>query len=106
MVRIPSTEQTDDFIYRFEVKQGEPPYDPNIPNLLVFEGHVDPAARFHSMDILITRDGERAFDIDFRSFELQHGKHMNHIKLVFHEPVFPIAEHNYLLTIILRYLVS
>lgn len=105
MARIRSTEETDDFIYRVEIKMGEPLYDKNIPNLLVFEQYIEPAGPFHSMDVTILRDGQRVRDVEFRSFDHLPGPSMSYFKFAFHENARRITNHNYLLTVILRYLI-
>ncbi len=105
MTKIPSTEETDDFIYRFEIRKGTPLHDPNKPHLLVFEQCVGPAGSFHSMDVTILRDGKRANDIEFRSFEHLREPNMTHIKFRFCDDANRVSSHDYLLTIILRYLI-
>ena len=105
MARIPSTERTDDFIYRFEIKTGTPLPDPDDPHLLVIEGFVGPAGLFHSMDLTISRDGQRANDIEFRSFEHFREPNMTHVKFMFRDKTYHVIRHAYMLTIILRYLV-
>jgi hypothetical protein len=106
MTSIPSTERTNDFIYRVELKKGAPSNDRKARNLLVFEAYVEPLGALHSMDITILRDGQRATDIDFRSFEHVRGNCMSYVKLAFCEKSHRIGEHGYLLTIILRYLMD
>ena len=68
MTKIPSTEKTDDFIYRLEINRNSPLHDPDVPHLLMFEQFVDHIGQFHSMDVVILRDGNRANDIEFYSF--------------------------------------
>ena len=69
MTKIPSVEKTDDYIYRAKLK-GAPIEDPDNPHLLLFQIFPRSEGPFHSMDITILRDGHRANDIEFRSFEL------------------------------------
>jgi hypothetical protein len=105
MVRIPSIEKTEDFIYRFEIKRGIPLHDPDDPHLLAFEGFVGPAGLFHSMDVTALRDGKRANDIEFRSFEHVREPNMTYVKFKFYDRANQVIEHDYLLTAILRYLI-
>jgi hypothetical protein len=107
MAKIPSTEQTDDFIYRVEIKNEAPLYNRNEPNLLVFETYVEPSSgTLHSIDVSILRDGQRAANIDLCSFEHMRGVGMSGVKATFCETAHCVAGHNYLLTMILRYLVG
>jgi hypothetical protein len=105
MVRIPSIEKTEDFIYRFEIKRGIPLHDPNDPHLLGFEQFVGPAGLFHSIDVVALRDGQRANDIEFRSFEHLRQPEMTYVKFKLYDHASHVTEHDYLLTVILRYLI-
>jgi hypothetical protein len=105
MGKIPSTEKTNDFIYRVEIKKSDHRHGHDDPNLLDFELAIEPAGAFHSMDVTILRDGQRATDVEFRSFELWRDPNMSYFKMTFHENTHRITDHDYLLTIILRYLV-
>ncbi len=69
MTKIPSIEQTNDFIYRIEVAKGARLADANCPNLLMFEGYSESVGPLHSLDVTVLRDGLRATDIEFRGCE-------------------------------------
>jgi hypothetical protein len=105
MTRIPSTEKTEDFIYRFEIKKGTPLHDPDKPHLLVHENWTSVAGSFHSMDVTILRDGQRANDIEFLSFERVRQPDMTFVKFTYYDSTHRVMDHDYLLTVILRYLV-
>ena len=106
MTKIPSIEKTEDFIYRSEIKKGTPLHDPDVPHLLAFELHTGPGGTLHSMDVTTIRDGQHANDVEFRSFEhvRQHPK-ITYLKFIFHDNSNRVIEHDYLLTVILRYLI-
>lgn len=106
MTKIPSIEKTEDFIYRLEIKRGTPLHDPSVPNLLAFDQFIGSAGAFHSMDVTILRDGQRANDIEFHSFEHARQCEMTYTKFIFHDNANCVIEHDYLLTVILRYLTS
>jgi hypothetical protein len=106
MTKIPSIENTEDYIYRFEIKKGTPLHDPDKPNLLVFEQFTEPAGVFHSLDVTIFRDGKRANDIEFRNFEHLRDPHLTRVIFSFCDNTQRVSEHDYLLTIILRYFPS
>ncbi len=105
MTKIPSIEKTEDFIYRLEIKRGTPLHDPSVPNLLAFDQLFGSAGAFHSMDVTILRDGQRANDIDFHSFEHVRQCEMIYVKFKFHDNTTRVTDHDYLLTVILRYLI-
>lgn len=104
MTRIPSTEKTQDFIFRLEIKKGTPLHDPDKPHLLVFEQYVEPAGSFYSMDALIVRDGQRASDVELRGVEHLRGSNLTCVNFSFYDSTHRIMEHDYLLTTILRFL--
>jgi hypothetical protein len=106
MATIPTIERTEDFIYRLEVKKGTPLRDHGEPNVLVFEQGVELATGFHSMDVMVLRDMARASDIEFRSFEHFRDRHMTFVRFIFHDHLHDVMAHDYLLTVILRYLQS
>jgi len=106
LTKITSTEKTEDLIYRLEVKKGAILHDPDEPHLLIFEKFIEPEGIFHSMDVTMFRDGQRANDIDFRNFEHVHQPNMTYVKFTFYDERRQVTEHDYLLTIILRYLIS
>jgi hypothetical protein len=103
MTKIPSIEKTDDFIYRFEIKKGAPLHDPDKPNLLVTEQFVGHAGVFHSMDVSVLRNGLRANDIEFLSFEHVRDSNLTCLRFAFRD-AHHVMDHDYLLTVILRYL--
>lgn len=105
MAKIPSTEKTNDFIYRMEVKSGTS-LRADDPHLLIIEEFVGPAGSLHSMDITILRDGQRVDEVEFRSFEHSRQPNITYIKLVFYDHAHNVVRHNYLLTIVLRYFAS
>ena len=106
MTKIPSIEKTDDYIYRAKFNKGVPIEEPDDPHLLLFQIFPQATGPFHSMDITVLRDGHRANDVEFRSFEhlvFSDGSAFAVFKL--YDRSGPIAEHDYLLTAILRYLI-
>ena len=106
MTTIPSIEKTDDYIYRAKFNKGAPIEEPSDPHLLLFQIFPDATGPFHSMDITILRDGQRANDVEFRSFEhfiSSDGSAYAVFKL--YDRARPVAEHEYILTAILRYLI-
>jgi hypothetical protein len=103
LTKIPSIEKTDDFIYRFEIKKSTPHVSDD-PHLLVFEGGVGPGKGFHSMDVTILRDGQRTKNVELRSFEHFPEPNLTYIKFEFYDASHKISDHDYLLTVILRYL--
>jgi hypothetical protein len=104
MTKIPSTEETGDFIYRFEIKKGTPPYNPDNPNHLVTEQFIGPTGVFHSMDITVFRDKVRANDVEFCGFEHLRDSNLTFVRFTLHDRVHHVIDHDYLLTIVLRYL--
>ena len=107
MTKIPSIENTDDFIFRIEIKKGSPPRANN-PALLVFELFSEIAGTFHSVDVIVLRDGQRTKDVEFQKFEQHRLSDANAIfsRFEFNDNVCRVEEHDYLLTVILRYLTS
>ena len=105
MTKIPSIEKTEDFIYRLEIKRGTPLHDPSVPNLLAFDQFIGSAGAFHSMDVTILRDGQRANDIEFHTFEHACQADMTYVRFTFHDHANRVPDHDYLLTVILRYLI-
>jgi hypothetical protein len=104
MTKIPSIEKTDDFIYRFEIRIGTLLHDPADPHLLAVEQYTDPASAFHSIDVSVSRDKRRAVDVEFRGFEHCRGVNMTCVKFKFLDHAHHVSNHDYLLTVILRYL--
>src|SRR4051794_31538790 len=105
MTKIPSIEKTDDYIYREKFNKGAPTQEPSEPDLLRFQIFTQATGPFHSMDITVLRDGQRANDVEFRSFE----HFVSDDKSAFavfklYDRSGPVAEHDYILTAILRYL--
>lgn len=105
MTKIPSTENTEDFIYRFEIKKGERLHESEAPHSLVLEQYVGPSSVFHSMEITLLRDGQRADDVEFKSFEHLRQTNMTYIKINFYDGGHQVNEHDYMLTAIFRYFV-
>ena len=105
MTKIPSIEKTEDFIYRLEIKRGTLLYDPNAPHLLAFDQLTDHVGTFHSMDVVALRDGQRANDMEFHSFEHVRHAGIAHVKFRFYDNTNRVSEHNYILKVILRYLI-
>jgi hypothetical protein len=106
MTKIPSIEKTEDFIYRFEVRIGTPLHDSDKPHLLVFEAGTSKAGTFHSLDVTVFRDGQQSTDVELRSFEHRREPNMTFVKFSFHDAMHNVMEHNYLLSLILRYLLA
>ena len=105
MTKIPSIEKTEDSIFRLEIKKGSPPTNSDAPHLLAFEQFIEPVGIFHSMDVTIFRDGQRANDVEFYSFQHVRQPTMTYIHFAFHDYHSCVAEHDYLLTVVLRYLI-
>jgi hypothetical protein len=105
MTKIPSIEKTDDFIYRFVIKRDSPLHDPDDPHLLMIDEFVGPGGSLHSIDMTVLRDGQRANDIEFRSFEHVRDPSMTWLKFKFRDYTNQVSEHEYLLTVILRYFI-
>jgi hypothetical protein len=103
MVNIPSITKTSDLIYRFEIQRGTRPADPACPNLLKFEGAVTAEGQFHSLDITVMRDGSPAEDVWFESFRHLGRSGVSWVEFSFLDPAHRIEDHDYLLTVILRY---
>src|SRR3954468_16907885 len=105
MTKIPSIEQTDDYIYRAKLNKGTPVVEDD-PHLLLFQIFPQATGPFHSMDITILRDGHRANDIEFRSFEhFISTDRFAYAVFKLYDKAGPVAEHDYILTAILRYLI-
>jgi hypothetical protein len=106
MTKIPSVEKTDDYIYRAKLNKGPRIEDPNDPHLLLFQLFPQATGPFHSMDITILRDGHRANDVEFRSFEhFISSDKFAYAVFKLYDRAGSVAEHDYILTAILRYLV-
>jgi hypothetical protein len=106
MTKIPSIEKTEDFIYRIEIKRGAPLHNPDGPHLLAFEQFIGPGGgAFHSVDVTILRDRQRVNDIDFYSFEHIRQCDITYVKFTFYDHAHCVTDHDYLLTVILRYLI-
>jgi hypothetical protein len=104
MTKIPSIEKTEDFIYRFEIRKGAPLYSSDKPNFLVIEQFIGPTGVFHSMDVSVFRNMQRANDVEFRSFEHFRDPNLTCIKFTFFDNKHHVMDNDYLLTVILRYL--
>jgi hypothetical protein len=107
MTKIPSVEKTDDYIYRAKFNKGAPIEEPDDPHLLLFQIFPQATGPFHSMDITILRDGHRANDVEFRSFEhfISSGDNFAYAVFKLYDRSGPVSEHDYILTAILRYLI-
>lgn len=104
MTRIPSTEKTEDFVYRLEIKKGAGLSDPDAPHVLAFEEFIGAVGPLHSMDVTTLRDGQRANDVEFHSFEHIRQADIAHVKFTFFDKTARVTEHHYMLKVILRYL--
>jgi len=105
MTKVPSIEKTEDFVFAMEIKKGTPLKDPNAPHLLVFEEFVGSVGSFHSMDVITLRDGQRSNDIEFYSFEHARKDDVAHVNFTFYDNANRVNEHDYVLKLILRYLI-
>lgn len=103
--KIPSIEKTEDFVYSLEINKGAPLNDPVAPHLLVFEQFIGSVGPLHSMDVVALRDGQRANDMEFHSFEHVRHAGIAHVKFRFYDNTNRVTEHNYILKVILRYLI-
>ena len=57
------------------------------------------------MGVTVLRDGQRVNDIEFRSFEHVPQDNMTYVKFTFHDNTKRVIDHDYLLTVMLRYLI-
>ena len=115
MTKIPSIQSTNDFIFRKEWQKGNPASDPDNPHLLVIDGLFNPSnaldepieslGSFHSLDVTVFRDGKQTNDVDLLTFHHRRNETSCWFSLEFVDPQNIVAEHDYLVTIILRYLV-
>ena len=105
MASIPSIETTDDYIFRMELKKGMVRWPDDPPNLIMFEHFAAPTGPLHSIDFVTYRDGARAKDLEFLSFDHSPAAGLALVRLKFLDPAYPAFEHDYLVTVILRYLV-
>ena len=105
MVQIPSIENTDDYIFRAQIDKGTLPRTGENPNILTFVFFVEPTGPLHSVDFVILRDGQRANDIEFRIFKHLVAAKIADVRFKFFDHAHPAMEHDYLLTVILRYLI-
>ena len=106
MTKIPSVEKTDDYIYREKFNKGIPIEEPSDPHLLLFQIFPQATGPFHSMDITVLRDGHRTHEVEFRSFEhFVSSDGSAYASFQLYDRSGPVAEHDYLLTAILRYLI-
>ncbi|MCX7313713.1 MAG: hypothetical protein NTV56_18810 [Alphaproteobacteria bacterium] len=113
-MRIPSTQSSQDFIFRVEVDKGDPARDPDNPHLLVIDGTFNPSTcsdepigslgAFHSLDATVFRDGKQANDVDLLTFHHRRNEMTFSFSLEFSDPHNIVCEHTYLVTVILRYL--
>ena len=113
-MKIPSTQSSQDFIFRVEVDKGDPARDPDNPHLLVIDGMFDPSTRsddpiaslgsFHSLDATIFREGKLADDVDLLTFHHRRNEMTFSFSLELSDPQNIVCEHTYLVTVILRYL--
>lgn len=106
MAKIPSIEKTNDYIFRAELKKGAPREADEPANLVRFEHFIEAPGPLHSIDFVTYRDGTRANDLRFQSFEHHVGPpETAFVQLKFLDPVYAAVDHDYLVTVILRYLV-
>jgi hypothetical protein len=105
MARIPSIEKTDDYIFRMELKKGMVRHPDEPANLVTFEHFAAPTGPLHSIDFITYRDGARAEDLEFLSFDHSPSVGLAFVRLKFLDPAYPAVEHDYLITVILRYLI-
>jgi len=104
MTSIPSTEKTNDFVYRVQIKKDSPPNECNDPHLLEFLLFTESLGTFHSMDVSVLRDCQNTPEIDFLGFEHYRHKTLTTVRFRFQDKLNRVAEHDYILTTILRYL--
>jgi len=105
-MRIPSIKDTDDYIYRAKFNKGAPIEEPSDPHLLLFQIFAQATGPFHSMDITVLRDGQRANDVEFRSFEhFIFDDKSAYAVFKLYDRSGLVADHDYILTAILRYLI-
>lgn len=112
MPKIPSLERTEDFIIRKVIERGSVQPADTEPNCLVEWIFMDPQKSMdlppveldalHSFDITVHRDGQRVGDVHLRSFQSAED---NVIALELVDDNHVVAEHEYVVTMILRYLV-
>jgi hypothetical protein len=115
VTKIPSNQSTNDFIFREEWQKGYPLRDPDKPHLFVIgrlfnpsnasDEPVESLGSFHSLDVTVFRDGKQARDVDLNTFHHRRDEMTFWFSLEFCDPQNIVSEHNYLVTVILRYLV-
>jgi hypothetical protein len=116
VTKIPSNQSTNDFIFREEWQKGYPLRDPDDPHLLVIDGLFNPSTcsdepvaslgSFHSLDVTVFRDGKQANDVNLRTFHHRRHEMDCYYSLEFSDAGNTVSEHEYLVTVILRYLVA
>jgi hypothetical protein len=116
MAMIPSNQSTNDFIFRIEVGKGSLLRDPDNPHLLGIDGFFDPSnssdepieslGSFHSLDVTVFKDRKRTNDVELSIFRHQHREMECWYSLEFSDAGNTVSEHEYLVTVILRYLVA
>ena len=107
MTKIPSTEKTDDSIFRFQIKKYSTPDNPSDPHALGFDHFFERFGTFHSMDVTVMRDGHDARDVEFLSFEhnVDRKFDLTHVRFRFRDEKNRVVEHDYIFTVIVRYLI-
>lgn len=115
MARIPSIQPTtNDFIFRQAVEKGSSLPDPDNPHLLVIDGFFNPSnasdepleslGAFHSLDVIVFRDGEQVDDVEVIIFHHHRCKMKCYYSLEFSDAGNTVFDHEYLVTVVLRYL--
>ena len=113
-MRIPSNQATQDFVFREEWQKCYPLGDPDDPHLLVIGRLFDPSnasdepiaslGAFHSLDVTVFRDGKQSNDVNLNTFHHRRHEMSFWFSLEFSDAQNIVAEHTYLVTVILRYL--
>jgi hypothetical protein len=102
MTRIPSIDDTDDLVFHIR-----PQKDPDSPaNLLIFEKFVRPSGPLHSMEVYTFRDKARVHDIELLEFKHHVGTGPTFVRLTFTDLSPSPGDHDYILKLILRFIVT
>jgi hypothetical protein len=116
MTKIPSNQSTHDFIFRIEVGKGYALRDTDNPHLLGIDGFFDPSrcsdepikslGSFHSLDVTVLKNKKHSNEVELRTFHHQRHEMDCWFSLEFSDAGNTVSEHEYLITVILRYLVT
>jgi hypothetical protein len=114
MPHIPSLERTEDLIFRELITRGTQQLACNNPHDFIVDLFFEPLNHFdepkptlgavHSFAITVRRDGIPANDIQLQHVRHRRGEQFSVLIIQMRDDQCVVAEHEYLVTIILRYL--